>query len=122
MSLYGTNSLKNDLRERVNRALDDGEANLVDTVEAVTTVLADLVRERLDELVVGEDQSNELVRLRDLLAPRGTRLQDSPVDRIIADLCDRRGLKGEWALIDPDIQDEIRERWAAIIRSSEAAP
>jgi hypothetical protein len=31
------------------------------------------------------------------------------------DLCDRQGLKHEWANIAPDIKREIRARWEAII-------
>jgi hypothetical protein len=37
------------------------------------------------------------------------------VDAIINDLSDRRGLKREWAQIDPDIQQEIRDTWTALI-------
>jgi len=36
------------------------------------------------------------------------------VDALIADLKDRRGLRQEWEAIDPDIQQEIRDRWIAI--------
>ena len=32
------------------------------------------------------------------------------------DISDRRGLKSEWCQIDDDIQEEIRDRWAEIIR------
>jgi hypothetical protein len=38
------------------------------------------------------------------------------VEAIETDLTDRRGLKGEWHLIDSDIQDEIRDTWAKLIR------
>jgi hypothetical protein len=38
------------------------------------------------------------------------------VEAIEADLTDRRGLKQEWGQIDYDIQDEIRDTWAGIIR------
>jgi hypothetical protein len=34
---------------------------------------------------------------------------------IISDLSDRRGLRQEWENIDGDIQDEIIEKWKAII-------
>lgn len=37
------------------------------------------------------------------------------VDRIVADLSDRRGLRQEWDEIDADIQSEIRETWHDII-------
>ena len=37
------------------------------------------------------------------------------VAAIIADLSDRRGIKGEWLNIDEDIQQEIRETWVALI-------
>lgn len=46
-------------------------------------------------------------------------------ERIVAaieyDLRDRRGLKHEWNGIDPDVQDEIRARWASIVRAEMAA-
>lgn len=57
----------------------------------------------------------ELSLLRAAITPRGTTLEDHPADRIIADLCDRRGLKGEWGLLDDDIAREVRDAWAAII-------
>jgi hypothetical protein len=34
---------------------------------------------------------------------------------IAADICDRRGLKSEWAQIDKDIQYEIVDTWTHII-------
>ena len=37
------------------------------------------------------------------------------VDALVKDLSDRRGLKHEWAQIDPEIQREIREAWRIII-------
>jgi hypothetical protein len=37
------------------------------------------------------------------------------VDKIVADLRDRRGLKHEWNSIDPDIQAEIRTQWERFI-------
>jgi len=37
------------------------------------------------------------------------------VDAIIADLNDRRGLKGEWQQIDPDTQKQIGEAWERIL-------
>jgi hypothetical protein len=36
------------------------------------------------------------------------------VEDIEADISDRRGLKSEWRAIDPGIQEEIREEWAAL--------
>jgi hypothetical protein len=42
--------------------------------------------------------------------------------RIVAaiefDLTDRRGLKAEWAKIDEDTRDEIRDEWAKVVRSA----
>ena len=38
------------------------------------------------------------------------------VELIEADLTDRRGLRQEWEHIDYDIQDEIRDTWAELIR------
>lgn len=35
-------------------------------------------------------------------------------DRIAADISDRRGLKQEWAAIDPEIMEEIRAEWFKI--------
>jgi hypothetical protein len=40
------------------------------------------------------------------------------VEAIIRDLSDRRGLRQEWEQIDDDIQEEIKETWAWIIRDS----
>lgn len=34
---------------------------------------------------------------------------------IVHDLCDRRGLKHEWACIDDDVLNEIRDTWATLI-------
>lgn len=36
------------------------------------------------------------------------------VDAILKDLSDRRGLRGAWAMTDPDIQREIRAQWEAL--------
>lgn len=33
------------------------------------------------------------------------------VNRIVADLTDRRGLSGEWEQIDEDIRNEIEQKW-----------
>lgn len=44
------------------------------------------------------------------------------VDRIIADLSDRRGLRGEWDQIDADIQTEIRDNWSRILREAVGEP
>jgi hypothetical protein len=38
------------------------------------------------------------------------------VDRIIEDLSDRRGLRQEWDMIDPEIQQNIRAAWTSIVR------
>jgi len=38
------------------------------------------------------------------------------VELIESDLTDRRGLRQEWEHIDYDIQDEIRDTWAELIR------
>ncbi len=40
------------------------------------------------------------------------------VDRIIADLSDRRGLRQEWDQIDNEMQAVIREEWRVIIEQS----
>lgn len=37
------------------------------------------------------------------------------VDAIIKDLTGRKGLRQEFEQIDPGIQNEIRERWVAIV-------
>lgn len=37
------------------------------------------------------------------------------VDKIIADLTDRRGLRQSWESIDGGIQAEIKHKWASII-------
>ncbi len=37
------------------------------------------------------------------------------VDRIVADLSDRRGLRQEWEGIDSGIRAEIQNEWRAII-------
>ena len=38
------------------------------------------------------------------------------VEAIETDLTDRRGLRQEWEQIDYDLQDEIRDIWAELIR------
>ena len=38
------------------------------------------------------------------------------VAEIERDLRDRRGLRSEWEAIDDEILDEIRDKWAALIR------
>ena len=38
------------------------------------------------------------------------------VNRIVADIKDRRGLKWEWNAIDDDIQKQIKEEWVKIIK------
>ena len=48
----------------------------------------------------------------------GKRAKDKTLAKvydIITDLSDRRGLRQEWEQIDGDIQDEIIEKWKAII-------
>ena len=40
------------------------------------------------------------------------------VDKIIADLCDRRGLRQEWEQIDPEIQEGIKKTWEKIVRGA----
>jgi hypothetical protein len=40
------------------------------------------------------------------------------VESIVQDLSDRRGLRQEWEQIDEDIQEEIKQTWAVIIRES----
>lgn len=42
-------------------------------------------------------------------------IADKAVQKIVEDLNDRRGLKGEWRQIDKEIQKEIRDEWAMII-------
>lgn len=42
-------------------------------------------------------------------------IADKAVQKIIDDLTDRRGLKGEWHQIDPETQKEIRDEWSMII-------
>jgi hypothetical protein len=38
------------------------------------------------------------------------------VEAIIFDLSDRRGLSGEWDMIDDDIKKQIRAAWREIVR------
>ena len=40
------------------------------------------------------------------------------VQALEEDISDRRGLKSEWAAIDDDVKDEIRETWAGIIHAA----
>lgn len=40
------------------------------------------------------------------------------VERIIADLCDRRGLRQEFEAIDEEIQQEITDTWVEIVRKT----
>lgn len=40
------------------------------------------------------------------------------VDKIIEDIEDRVGLKGEWSSIDQRTRDEIRQEWGFIIASA----
>lgn len=44
------------------------------------------------------------------------------VEAIVSDLSDRRGLKREWAQVEPEIQSEVRNAWAALIRAAMSAP
>jgi hypothetical protein len=37
------------------------------------------------------------------------------VEKIVADLTNRRGLRQEWNQIPPEIQEEIKSDWADII-------
>lgn len=37
------------------------------------------------------------------------------VEEIIFDLSDRRGLSGEWDMIDDDIKKEIKRKWTQIV-------
>lgn len=50
------------------------------------------------------------------LAHEADNSADRIVEKIVADLSDRRGLRHAWEAIDPDIQEDIRARWAAIIQ------
>jgi hypothetical protein len=43
------------------------------------------------------------------------------VEAIIADICDRRGLKNEWYGIDADVQGEIKHVWGIIIEDALAS-
>lgn len=51
------------------------------------------------------DKSESNGRVHALEAARG----------IIFDLSDRRGIGHEWVQIDPEIQEEILEKWTVII-------
>lgn len=42
-------------------------------------------------------------------------LVNATVDRIVADICNRRGLRHEWEMIDEDVVEEIRQHWFVII-------
>lgn len=39
------------------------------------------------------------------------------VEEIVKDICDRRGLKSEWRMIETDIQKEIKKAWFVIIKN-----
>jgi hypothetical protein len=43
------------------------------------------------------------------------RMAREAVDAILADLCDRRGLRHEWDGIDPDTQKHIGEVWERLV-------
>ena len=43
---------------------------------------------------------------------------DRAVDRIIKEMSDRKGIGDEWEHIDEEIQQEIKEAWADIIRGA----
>lgn len=43
---------------------------------------------------------------------------DRAVDQIVREMCDRKGIGDEWEHIDEEIQQEIKEAWADIIRSA----
>jgi hypothetical protein len=43
-------------------------------------------------------------------------LAQSLVRLIEDDLTDRRGLRGQWEMLDDEIRDEIRDEWARLIR------
>jgi len=42
-------------------------------------------------------------------------LAEHIVDKIIADLRNRKGLRQEWDLIDKEIQEDIKHTWRSII-------
>ena len=44
------------------------------------------------------------------------------VANILLDLSDRKGLGGEWDLIDDEIQEEIRKEWCVIIKAAFNSP
>lgn len=43
------------------------------------------------------------------------RIAQRCVDKILADMTDRRGLRQEWDNIDEDIQEDIKMEWLHII-------
>lgn len=45
---------------------------------------------------------------------------DKAIDALIADICDRRGLKWEWEKIDDDVVQEIRAAWRDILTQHQA--
>ena len=45
---------------------------------------------------------------------------DLAVERLVADILDRRGLKHEFARIDPDVKAELRKEWATLLREAHA--
>lgn len=50
----------------------------------------------------------------------GDHAEPDLAQRVVAaveqDLSDRRGLKREWERTDPDTLDEVRDRWAELVR------
>ena len=44
------------------------------------------------------------------------------VANILLDLSDRKGLGGEWDLIDDEIQEQIRKEWCLIIKLAFNSP
>lgn len=47
-------------------------------------------------------------------------MNDEQIKKLVAalefDISDRRGLSGEWDMIDDDVKQGIRDAWAALIR------
>ena len=53
-----------------------------------------------------------------MLDPNELRIKEQSqqiMERILADVTDRRGWKQEWEQFDLEIQDEIRQRWKELI-------
>ena len=73
--------------------------------------LYDDQRKLAGQKVEGRDVQADLRRIADKLENPG-----AIVDRILADLTDRRGLRQEWEQIDPDVQDEIKQAWIEIVK------